>query len=180
MTEPIIQNGYWIRPVGYVEGGITQTTSNSDEDMDPVERKEQVRRHHEMIKSHVSTLTLLPEYEELLDGIEAFSHIIVFFWPHELDRERLTLKKVHPMGRKDIPLQGIFATRSPARPNPILMSPVRLIQRQGRQLRVQGLDALDQSPILDLKPVIRKDDGIKDLIVPEWILQIRRDLSGDE
>ncbi|MFO7751201.1 MAG: TrmO family methyltransferase [Desulfobacteraceae bacterium] len=71
-----------------------------------------------------------------------------------------------------MPRQGIFATRSPARPNPVLISSVRLLERSGNVLRVQGLEALDQSPIIDIKPVTRHYEGIENPTVPDWIKEI--------
>ena len=116
----------------------------------------------------VSEIEIDPGLTEALDGLEGFSHIIVLYWMHRATSERTSLK-VHPMGRKDVPLQGIFAVRTPNRPNRIGKSTVRLLQRQGNVLRVQGLDALDGSPVLDIKPYIPGYDSADDAKVPSWI-----------
>ncbi len=76
--------------------------------------------------------------------------------------------KVHPMGRDEFPLVGLFATRTPNRPNRIGKTTVRLLERRGNILRVKGLDALDGSPIIDIKPYIPRDD-LLDAKVPQWI-----------
>jgi tRNA-Thr(GGU) m(6)t(6)A37 methyltransferase TsaA len=110
-----------------------------------------------------------------LDGIEEFSHIWVLWWldlsPASNDLDSL---QVRPEGRKEMPLRGIFATRSPRRPNPIAMTPVRLLERQGRQLRIQGLDAFEGTPILDLKPYLRRGDLIQEATTPTWLEQLWR------
>jgi len=87
------------------------------------------------------------------------------------------LRKVNPMGRKDIPEQGIFATRSPARPNPVLVSVVKLLERKENVLLVQGLDALNGSPVLDIKPIVREHEGIESPRFPDWIKEIHKDLE---
>lgn len=103
-------------------------------------------------KGDISELVLYKEYEECLEGIEEFSHVIVIFWSHIGDEEGRGIKQVHPGGRKTIPPVGVFATRSPARPNPICISAVELLGRLGNVVTVRGLDAVDGSPILDIKP----------------------------
>jgi tRNA-Thr(GGU) m(6)t(6)A37 methyltransferase TsaA len=105
--------------------------------------------------SVVSTIAVREEFAEALDGIEGFSHIVVLYWFH-LSEEPTSLK-VHPRGDPRNPLRGIFATCSPVRPNPLGMTTVRLLERQGNELRVQGLDAVDGTPVVDIKPYIRPD-----------------------
>jgi tRNA-Thr(GGU) m(6)t(6)A37 methyltransferase TsaA len=84
--------------------------------------------------------------------LKGFSHILVLYCPHLIDPERRKLRKVHPMGSKDLPRQGIFATCSPARPNPVLVSAVPLVARIKNVLQVRGFEAVDGSPIIDVKP----------------------------
>ena len=83
------------------------------------------------------------------------------------------------MGRKDLPLQGIFATCSPVRPNPVLVSAVRLLERTGNVLKVKGLDAVDGSPVIDIKPYVLPYYGVENSTVPEWMIKIHRDLGID-
>jgi tRNA-Thr(GGU) m(6)t(6)A37 methyltransferase TsaA len=95
----------------------------------------------------VSTLEIFEDYEPALLDIENCSHIIVLYW---LDRgDRRVLQTQTPWGPK---VHGVFATRSPNRPNPIGLCVVDLEERKGRFLKVRGMDALDGSPILDIKP----------------------------
>jgi len=166
-----------IKPIGYVKNEIQQTTFQQD--IDVAERKRQSQLKYQQIKQTHSELIIDPIYEEMLDGIENFSHIIIIYWPHLLTEEQRKLKKVYPMGRKDLPIQGIFATRSPARPNSILISTVQLIERQGNILHVKGLEALNESPILDIKTYIQISDQINNPVFPDWVHQIKRDLQHE-
>jgi tRNA-Thr(GGU) m(6)t(6)A37 methyltransferase TsaA len=100
----------------------------------------------------VSTILVEEEFAEALDGIESYSHVVVLFWFHL--SEKPSGLKVHPRGDPQNPLRGIFATCSPVRPNPIGMTIVRLLERRGNELRVRGLDAVDGTPVLDIKPHI--------------------------
>ena len=105
---------------------------------------------------------------------------MVLFWPHKREEDRRNRTTVHPMGRKDLPQQGIFATRSPARPNPVLVSSVQLLERSGNILRVKGFEALDQTPIIDIKPVTRHYEGVENPTVPDWIKQISEELESED
>jgi tRNA (adenine37-N6)-methyltransferase len=124
-------------------------------------------------------LVILDEWRELLDGIEAFSHALVLYWPHLLEPARRKLRKVHPMGRQDLPLTGIFATRSPARPNPILVSVVRILGKNENVLKVKGLEAVDGSPILDIKPHVEAYDSKEKPTVAPWMERIQREFEAD-
>ncbi|SMD08286.1 tRNA-Thr(GGU) m(6)t(6)A37 methyltransferase TsaA [Desulfocicer vacuolatum DSM 3385] len=166
-----------LTPVGHVENTISEMTFSPHGEDTPEERKRQVEKHREETRNTVSTLNILPRFEELLDGIEDFSHIVVIYWPHKLSPEDRQIKKVHPMGRKDIPLKGIFSTRSPARPNPLLISTVRLLKRDKNQLRVKGLEALNGSPIMDIKPTTKHFDGGEDQTFPDWIKELNQDMT---
>ena len=116
----------------------------------------------------VSEIVIDSSLTEALDGLEEFSHIIVLYWMHQAASGKAPLK-VHPMRREELPLVGLFATRSPNRPNPIGKATVRLHQRQGNILRVEGLDALDGTPVIDIKPYIPGYDSAANTIVPKWI-----------
>jgi len=166
-----------IKPIGYVKNNIKQTSFQQN--IDIAERKRQNQLKYKQMKQNLSELIIDPSYDDMLDGIENFSHIVVVYWPHLLTDEQRKLRKVHPMGRKDLPIQGIFATRSPARPNSILISTVELLKRQKNILQVRGLEALDGSPILDIKTYIEISDQISNPIFPEWVHQIKRELQDE-
>lgn len=94
-------------------------------------------------------LTVLPEFEQGLKDIEGFSHLIILW---EFDRsEGFELLGQPPF---DTPPHGVFATRSPYRPNPIGLTVVQLLRREGTSLHVHGVDMLDGTPILDIKPYL--------------------------
>ncbi len=98
------------------------------------------------------TIEIRPEYAPALERIEDYSHIIVLFHFHKAGPPKL--KAVPPGQARE---RGIFATRSPHRPNPIGLSVLRLLRRDGRVLEVSGLDLVDGTPVLDIKPYTRRD-----------------------
>jgi L-fuculose-phosphate aldolase len=82
--------------------------------------------------------------------------IIVVCWMHGADRDRL---KVHPRGQEERPERGVFSTRSPHRPNPLSLHTVKLLSVEGNVLRVRGMDAIDGTPVVDIKPHSPELDG---------------------
>ncbi|MBN2124493.1 MAG: tRNA (N6-threonylcarbamoyladenosine(37)-N6)-methyltransferase TrmO [Deltaproteobacteria bacterium] len=117
----------------------------------------------------ISEIIIDQEYVDILDGIEEFSHVLVLYWAHKVDAKGRSLTKVHPMGRKDLPLVGVFSTCSPARPNPILVIAVRLLERKGATLCVSGLDAVDGSPVIDIKPYVPSYYSVTDARLSGWM-----------
>jgi tRNA-Thr(GGU) m(6)t(6)A37 methyltransferase TsaA len=101
-------------------------------------------------------LLLDPGFAAGVEGIEAGEELLVLTWLHRGRREVL---RVHPRGDRSRPEQGVFGTRSPDRPNPIGLHRVRVAEVDGGRLRVSGLEALDGTPVLDLKPVLSADPG---------------------
>jgi len=116
----------------------------------------------------VSEIVVDSSLTEALDGLDEFSHIIVLYWLHQVTTTQLP-SKTHPRGKPELPLVGRFATRSPKRPNPIGKATVRLLERQGSILKVQGLDAIDGTPVIDIKPYLPGYDSVADAKVPPWI-----------
>jgi tRNA-Thr(GGU) m(6)t(6)A37 methyltransferase TsaA len=110
-------------------------------------------------------------YLPALEGVEAFSHLIILFWLHGIPREGLALK-THPQGHQDLPMVGIFATRTPYRPNPIGVQVVELVSREGNVLTVRGIDAYNGSPVLDIKPYLRRGDCVAQTRIPEWLKKL--------
>jgi tRNA (Thr-GGU) A37 N-methylase len=82
--------------------------------------------------------------------------IIVLCWMHGADRARL---RVHPRDQEELPERGVFSTRSPHRPNPVSLHTVTLLSIEGNVLRVQGMDAIDGTPVVDIKPHSPELDG---------------------
>jgi tRNA-Thr(GGU) m(6)t(6)A37 methyltransferase TsaA len=102
-------------------------------------------------------IELTPRVLEALEGIETGDELIVITWLHVARRDVL---KTHPRGDTSVPLTGVFATRSPDRPNPLGLHPVTVLDIAGRELKVGPLEAIDGTPVVDIKPVLRA--------APDW------------
>ena len=139
-----------VRPIGYVKNGVKEPRTEWAE--------------------VVSRVIVRPDLEDALLGLQAWSHIVVVFWPHLIPPEVLGSKhRLHPRDDPDNPLQGVLATRSQIRFNPLLMTAVRLLSVKGNVLRVQGLDAIDGTPVLDVKPYMPRFDSVPEATMPEWV-----------
>ena len=116
-----------------------------------------------------ATVRIFPEFCAGLKGITDFSHLIVLYWIHMRDNEeeRGTLL-VFPRRHAVNVQMGVFSTRSPSRPNPIGLCVVELLKVEECTLTVKELDALEGSPIIDIKPYIPRADTIPNARVPEW------------
>lgn len=99
-----------------------------------------------------------PAVVEALDGIQPGDRIIVLTW---LDRAERDVLRVHPRDDLSVPKQGVFNTRSSDRPNPIGLHEVEVLSIEGNRLRVNNLEALDGTPIVDVKPVLRRTEARK-------------------
>ncbi len=99
------------------------------------------------------TLEIFPEYKDGLEGIEAGQTIVVVFWLHQSTRDTL---KVYPRGDRSRGLRGVFATRSPMRPNPLAISELKVLAVHDNHVQVSGLDILDGTPIIDIKKQISR------------------------
>jgi len=151
---------YAVRPVGVVRGGLPPPDSG-------VARPKDSREIEGRIE-------VFPECARALDGVEGFSHLFVLSY---LDRQReggKGLLRVRPRRHRPsetataaAPEVGVFATDSPARPNPIGLTLVRLVRREGNVLVVRGIDVYDGTPVLDLKPY-RSDYMAGNHAVPAW------------
>lgn len=125
----------------------------------------------------VSEIVIAEAFTGILDEIEDFSHCLVIYWAHQVPDTGRSLVKAHPMGRKDLPLVGIFATCSPARPNPLCATVVKVLEHRGNLLTVRGLDAIDGSPIIDIKPYNPSYYSVGEVRIPPWLEQIHRELA---
>ncbi|MFO7990881.1 MAG: tRNA (N6-threonylcarbamoyladenosine(37)-N6)-methyltransferase TrmO [Thermoplasmata archaeon] len=116
-------------------------------------------------KDRVTKIVIYEEYGDALLGIEEHSHIVILSWFHESDR---TIHRVHPMADMDNPLTGVFATRSPVRPNPIAITVCELVDMEENILHVKGLDVYNNTPIVDIKSYTTKYkiEGPK---YPDWV-----------
>ena len=115
-------------------------------------------------------LEIFPEFAPALKGLQGFSHVWVFYWFHENDTpERRRTLLVHPRRDPANPLTGVFACRSPERPNLIGFTACPIIQITGSVVEVADLDARNGSPIIDLKPYIPNGDAIPQAGTPQWL-----------
>ncbi len=105
-----------------------------------------------------------------LQGLADFSHVVVVFHLDRIppfDKDKQLLR--HPRGMEHLAPVGVFAQRTKFRPNPIGVTPVRLVSIQGNVLTVTGLDAMDGTPVLDVKPYIPEFDRVDDVKMPDWV-----------
>jgi len=108
-------------------------------------------------REEICAVELFPEFEEGLKDIEGFSHLILIYWFHKSKGYSLNVKTPW-----DTTPHGLFTTRSPNRPCPLGLCVVELLAREGKILKVKGLDALDGTPLLDIKPYISSLDAKTD------------------
>ena len=101
-----------------------------------------------------ATLHIFPGFEKAAKHLKVGAEIIVLTWLHKADRKTL---ETYPRNNTQLPLTGVFATRSPDRPNPIGLHIVTIVEKKHPgEIKVSGLDTLDQTPILDIKPVLNR------------------------
>lgn len=140
-----------VRPIGHVRSGYSQP--------------EDVHHTRAGWTADVSRIRLLSRHAAALGGLKGYSHVVVLFWVHRAKDWKM------PKHHHKPPHVKVFATRMPVRPNPIGMSVVELVDfsTASGELVVRGLDALDGTPVLDIKPYIPSFDSCPDARVPEWV-----------
>ena len=144
-----------LRPIGTVRSPATEKV---DEDWGRVEAK----------------IELVPEYRAGLRGLADVSHVLVIAWLHGASFEPARHLVRRPRGQADMPELGIFAQRAKNRPNPLGVTVVELVAVEPDGIRVRGLDAIDGTPIVDLKPYFPEFDSARDARVPEWVGRLMR------
>ena len=123
----------------------------------------------------ISVIELEPAFEEeSLFQIESFSHVEVFFVFHLVGDKKIETGARHPRNNKDWPKAGIFAQRGKNRPNRLGATICKIIKRDRRQLFVQGLDAVNGTPVLDIKPVMREFLPREDVTQPAWASELMK------
>jgi tRNA-Thr(GGU) m(6)t(6)A37 methyltransferase TsaA len=127
---------YSLRPIGWVESPLT------DRDLAPRQGDE---------GAPDAWLVLQPGMGDAMAGLTEGAAVIVLTW---LDRASRDVYQVHPRGEANRPVQGVFSTRSPDRPNPIGLHTVLITRIDGTRIAVRNLEALDRTPVLDIKPVL--------------------------
>jgi tRNA-Thr(GGU) m(6)t(6)A37 methyltransferase TsaA len=125
-----------LRPIGWVESPLTDLTAA------PCQGDE---------GAPDSWLVFEPDVRAALEGLQSGAEIVVISWLHLADR---SVRQVHPRGDPNRPVHGVFATRSPHRPNPLGMHVVTILEVDDLRIRVRDLEAIDKTPIVDIKPVL--------------------------
>ena len=115
-------------------------------------------------------IEIFAEFADGLLGLEGFSHIYVLYWFHQNDtpENRKTLQ-IHPRKDPRNPLTGVFATHSPVRPNLIALSLCKIVAVRENLVEIEEIDALDGSPVIDIKCFIPGSPGQPDVRVPDWV-----------
>lgn len=143
--------GVTIQPIGVVRNGKTEPPQDGWQSVE-------------------SRIVIRPDLEDALLGLDGWSHVLVLFWPHLVPADvRGSKHRLHPRDDPENPLQGVLATRAQIRFNPILSTAVKLLNVRGNVLKVRGLDALDGTPVLDVKPYIPRFDSVPEATMPEWV-----------
>ena len=111
---------------------------------------------------------------DAFNGIEEFSHLEIIFYFNESDKLKIVLKG-HPRGNKAWPEVGIFAQRKKDRPNSIGLTTVELLERNGNKIKVKYLDAINETPVLDIKPVMKEFLPEKGIKQPQWSVELMKE-----
>ena len=112
--------------------------------------------------------------EEALFQIESFSHAEIVFYFHLVNEDKIETGARHPRNNQSWPKVGIFAQRGKNRPNRLGVTTVKILKREGRQLFVQGLDAIDGTPVLDIKPLIKEFLPREEIRQPVWATELMK------
>lgn len=139
-----------LKPIGFV---VSPVTEKVDENWGDV----------------ISRIMLKPEYAGGLRGIRDFSHAIIVTYLHEAKYEKERHIQRRPRGLEDMPKVGIFSQRAKDRPNPIGITAVKIIDAGDDYIQVKGLDAINGTPVLDIKPYFPQYDKVEAATAPEWV-----------
>ena len=140
-----------LKPIGYVKSPV-KATPKPEYDW----------------RSIISEIVLEPGLAAGLEGLDKYSHVIVIYYAHKAANPADMSHSVRYKGNPGYPIVGVFASRSPYRPNPLGQKLARLLEVKGNTVRVEGLDALDGTPVLDIKPFIPGYDSAEGAVSPSW------------
>jgi len=142
---------YYIRPIGYVKN----------------DRKEPEDDYWGDVISEITLDKTIPT--EAFEGIGQFSHLEILFYFHRVKESKIVSGKAHPRNNKEWPEVGIFCQRRKGRPNLLGLTVVELISVRERSITVEGLDAIDETPVIDIKPFTRNFIPSGEIKQPWWI-----------
>jgi tRNA-Thr(GGU) m(6)t(6)A37 methyltransferase TsaA len=134
-------DSYTVRPIGFIRSTLRQRSGAPKQGSEGAPN---------------AVLEVLPEYLEGFDGAQVGGELIVITWLH---RARKDVLKVHPRDNPSNPLTGVFLTRSPDRPNPIGLHRVKVLEMKADRLSIGPIEAIDGTPVIDIKPVIESREG---------------------
>ncbi len=150
-----------MKPIAFTPIAFVQNTRQAIEDDDWGE-----------VFSTIVLAEHIPSYA--LDGVEAFSHFEIIFYFHQVKPEKAIAQARHPRNNKDWPKVGTFAQRNKNRPNCLGLTIVEFVKREGNSLIVKGLDAIDGTPILDIKPVMKEFLPKGSVQQPTWSKELMK------
>jgi tRNA-Thr(GGU) m(6)t(6)A37 methyltransferase TsaA len=139
-----------LTPIGFV---MSKTTEQVDENWGQV----------------VSRIQLGPEFAGALKGLEGFSHAIIVTYLHQASYDKDKHLQRRPQGLADMPKVGIFSQRAKDRPNPIGVTSIEIIKVADDYVEIRGLDAINDTPVLDIKPYYSHFDRVDKPRMPEWV-----------
>ncbi len=132
--------------------------------------KNQEKQHFGDWSKIVTDLVIDQKYKDALKGLEDYSHLIVVYWMHKV--KTCDIRHV-PQGKiNEVPEVGIFACRCPQRPNPIGISTVEILGIKDSIITVKGLDTIENTPILDIKPYTPQYDAASNVKIPDWVSKL--------
>ncbi len=140
-----------IKPIGFVKNNVKKPRFGNFAD-------------------EISEVIVDKKFSEALDGIDGYSHVIIVYW---MDKAVGYSIKHQPQGNPDVPIVGIFACRCPQRPNPIAITTVKLLERKGNKITVKGLDVLNGTPVVDIKPYWPQYDKVENEKIPAWVNKLK-------
>ena len=124
-----------------------------------------IKKENENIRIEIDKV-----YRDALLGLDDFSHITVCYWFHKNDTpEKRKTMQVHPRKNKQNPLRGVFATHSPLRPNLIAISICKILSIKDTTIFIEKIDALDSTPVIDIKCFIPSSELASDIRLPDWV-----------
>ena len=149
-------NEITLKPIGFVSSPVTDRMDANWGDI-------------------TSKIVLNPEIIGALSGLENFSHAIIVTYLHEAHYEKDKHLQRRPRNLATMPLTGILAQRAKNRPNPIGITAVKILNVNSDSLEIRGLDAINGTPVLDIKPYYPHYDKVNDSTVPEWVDRLMKD-----
>ncbi len=139
-----------LKPIGFVRNSVKEPRIGS-------------------FASEVSEIVVDEKFTDALNGLDDYSHVIIVYWMDKVKKSVITHR---PQGNPNVPIVGIFSCRCPPRPNPIAITTVELIEREGNKIKVKGLDILDGTPVIDIKPYWPVYDKVENAKIPDWVNEL--------